>query len=180
MEATQPVYDDLEADDGTSQLIDRIRDLKAEIAAPTQAACGGDDPAPQATAADGDAIPAGRYVKVLDRDTAVERGIDPEVVDEMLGTDGEIVIVLEIEDGRWTQHERLADGSEEVGDLGTFTYDAEVWVTVSESGGCRGCVVGFKWTVVDGVLSLALAPVEGQSAYDDPVRVIMEGDFREE
>ncbi|MEP6660919.1 MAG: TRAP transporter substrate-binding protein DctP [Acidimicrobiales bacterium] len=184
-EAVQPVYDALQKDAATKDLIGRIREVKAKTAsAPAAAACDSSAAAPTTVtpSANGSAtIPLGRYAKVGTRAAYIERGLDPNVVDEMLGPDGEIVVVLEIADGRWTEYERLADGTEELGDLGSYSYDsAGHWVTEGASGGCRGCRAAFDWALVDGVLSLTLAPIDGYSDYPDDVHVITEGDFERE
>jgi hypothetical protein len=112
------------------------------------------------------------------REAGLARGLDPRIVDELLGPDGEIDIVLEIADGRWTQYQTRDNGQREVGDLGTYSYDSDGhWVTVSSSGGCRGCIGAFEWTFADGVLSLAFVPVDGEPPYDDGERLMAEGDY---
>jgi hypothetical protein len=180
-EAAQPLVDQLEQDAETQALIDRIRALKDEVApAPAVAACESNEPvAPPDVAPDGsDQIPQATYTRVVTREASLARGLDPAIVDELLGPDGEIDIVLEIADGRWTQYQTRDNGQREVGDLGTYSYDSDGhWVTVSSSGGCRGCIGAFEWTFADGVLSLAFVPVDGEPPYDDGERLMAEGDY---
>lgn len=181
--AVQPVYDTLEQDAVTKSLIAGIRRMKAEIpgAAPGVAPCDG-QPAPASDAADqgsGATIPNGTYTRVATTATGQERGLDPDIVAELLGPDGTIVINLKIADGRWTQHGSLDSGADEVGDFGTYTYDGEGhWVTVSESGGCHGCVGVFNWKLVDGVLSLSFAEGQGSKPPDDAERLMAEGEYQ--
>jgi TRAP-type C4-dicarboxylate transport system substrate-binding protein len=180
-EAAQPLVDQLEQDATTQALIDRIRALKDEVApAPAVAACESNKPvAPPDVAPDGsEQIPEATYTRVVTREASLARGLDPVIVDELLGPDGENVIVLEIADGRWTQYETPDNGQLRVGDLGTYSYDSDGrWVTVSSSGGCRDCVAAFDWTFADGVLSLTLVPIDGEPPYDDGERLITEGDY---
>jgi hypothetical protein len=179
--ASQPLIDQLEQDATTQALIDRIRTLKDDAApAPAVAACESNEPVSAADAApsESDQIPEGTYTRVVTREAGLARGLDPRIVDELLGPDGEIDIVLEIADGRWTQYQTRDNGQREVGDLGTYSYDSDGhWVTVSSSGGCRGCIGAFEWTFADGVLSLAFVPVDGEPPYDDGERLMAEGDY---
>jgi TRAP-type C4-dicarboxylate transport system substrate-binding protein len=178
-EAAEPIYAQLEQDPATASLIARIRELKEKTApAPPVTACEHEPGATEASSYAGPVIPNGRYTKVTTRAEALERGLDPSIVDEMLGPDGEITVMFEIEDGRWTQYEIADTGTAQEGDLGTYSYDSDgQWVTVSESGGCRGCVGVFDWTLEDGVLRLAIVPADDAAITDD-VRLITEGEFR--
>jgi TRAP-type C4-dicarboxylate transport system substrate-binding protein len=180
-EAAQPLVDQLEQDTTTQALIDRIRTLKDEAApAPAVAACESNEPvSPSDVAPDeSDEIPQATYTRVETRDAGLARGLDPAIVDELLGPDGEIEIVLEIADGRWAQYQTQDNGQREVGDQGTYSYDSDGrWVTVSTRGACVDCIVAFEWTFANGVLSLALSPVDGEPPYDDGVRLMTEGDY---
>jgi hypothetical protein len=180
--AAGEVYAALEQDPTTAALITSIGDVKAQAdPGPSVEACPHGQAAEEGTSGyAGPVIPDGTYVKVATEADATARGLDPAIVGPMLGDDGELVVVLEIEDGRWMQYDELADGTRELGDLGTSTYDAEGrWVTVSESGGCRGCESVVDWSFEDGVLSLAFAAGEDEPIPDD-ARLIVEGDYTAE
>jgi TRAP-type transport system periplasmic protein len=180
--AAGAVYAALEQDPTTAALITGIRDLKAQATPrPAVDACQHGEAAEDETSAyAGPVIPDGTYVRVATEADATTRGLDPAIVGPMLGDDGELVVVLEIEDGRWAQYEELDDGTRELGDLGLSTYDPDGrWVTVSESGGCRGCEAVVDWSFTDGVLSLAFAAREGEPIPDD-ARLIVEGDYTAE
>jgi hypothetical protein len=176
------VYAALEQDPTTAALITGIQDLKAQAdPGPAVEACRHGQAADEdASAYAGPVIPDGTYVRVTTEADATARGLDPAIVGPMLGDDGQLVVVLEIEDGSWTQYEELADGTRELGDLGVSTYDPSGrWVTVSESGGCRGCEAVIDWSFADGVLSLAFAP-SSEGPVPDDARLIVEGDYTAE
>lgn len=177
--AAELVYADLERDPATAALISSISDLKAQAGTPPAVAACEHEQAEQTAEYGGPVIPNGTYSKLTTRADAIARGLDPSIVDQMLGPDGEIVVEYQIADDQWTQSEVLDDGTKPVGDLGTYTYDeAGRWVTVSESGGCRGCVQVLDWNFADGVLSLAFSPSGGEFVTDDG-RLIVEGDYQQ-
>lgn len=179
--AVQPVYDELEADPATKDLITRIRVLKSATPNPAPvAACthATNQEAPTATD-DGQAFPNGTYTRLVTRTDATERGLDPSVVDPMLGDDGVIPISLVIKDGRWTLKVTEDNGVTEVGDLGTYSYDDQGhWVQVSESGGCRGCRASIDWSFTDDVLTLTFAAAQEQRPPTDDERLMVEGDYQ--
>jgi TRAP-type C4-dicarboxylate transport system substrate-binding protein len=179
--AAGAVYAALEQDPTTAALIAGIRDLKTQAdPGPAIEACQHGPAEEQTSGYAGPVIPDGTYVRVTTEADAAARGLDPAIVGPMLGDDGQLVVVLEIEDGSWTQYEELVDGTRELGDLGVSTYDPDGrWVTVSESGGCRGCEAVIDWSFADGVLSLAFAPGDGEPIPDD-ARLIVEGDYAAE
>lgn len=122
-----------------------------------------------------DTIPNGTYTRVATHANGDALGLDPQLVNEILGADGELPVSIEIEDDRWTLYVTNDAGVSEQGDLGASTYDNRGrWVTVSESSGCRGCVIAFDWTYAEGTLSLTLSPVEGRE-YPDGERFVTEG-----
>lgn len=178
-DAARPVYNELEQDRTTKQLIDSIRTLKADATpATTVAPC--DNAAEGATTQNvGATIPFGTYTKTATTQEATDMGIDPTIAAEVLGPSGEAKFSFAIEDGRWTEYDYGGPGgTRQVGDLGTYTYDDRGrWITVSESGGCARCIVGYEWTFNNGVLTLNLADVAGHSEYDDFVRLITQGTF---
>ena len=177
--AVQPVYDMLDTDETTRTLISRIRALSAEVtpAAPVEACthqlpATGDSTGPSAT------IPPGTYVKKVDRAVEIARALDPAVVDEFLDADGQLTLQLVIDGDRWTESQVFDDGTTEVGDLGTFSYDDQGrWVTVSTSGGCRGCTGTLDWTFKDGVLTLNADHNVPNNELDDSERLHSEGEW---
>ncbi|CAN5659668.1 hypothetical protein BH18ACT3_BH18ACT3_15150 [soil metagenome] len=174
--AAAPVYEELEADPATRAMIQRIRELAADVPAGAAVeACEHDGAGGEPNTQPAETIRDGTYVKTVNRDVEIARGLDPAVVNEFMGADGELVLTLTFEHGRWTQRNVLEDGSLEVGDVGTFSYDEEGrLVTVSTSGGCRGCTGVFDWSLADGVLTITAA--EGQGL-DDAERLHSEGDW---
>ena len=127
-----------------------------------------------------DTIPIGSYRRTATREDAVADGLDPGVVDEILGADGELTIVWRFDDGSWTESANDAGGDVfEVGDGGTYTYDEDGHlVTTSQSGGCRGCVGAMDWALTDDVLTMTLVPFEGHPGpYHDDEMLITNGDY---
>jgi len=176
-DAVTPVYEMLEADPATAELMQKIRALSREITAVSRVEACTHEPEETSDGQPGESIPFGSYVKEVDRDEEIARGLDPAVVDEFLGEDGMLTLMLEIDDAGWTQLAVVDDGSTEGGDLGTYSYDADGhWVTVSSSGGCRGCTVVLDWTFADGVLTLAAADVP-DNELDDDERLNVEGEW---
>ena len=126
-----------------------------------------------------EAIPDGTYSRVVIGEEAVAAGFDPEVVETVIGADGELPIVLKVAGDRWSLFVTNDSGIAELGDLGTASYDGDGrWVIVSESVGAPGVVEVLDWTMSDGMLSLAYAPVEGHIV-GDPGLIIMEGSFEQ-
>jgi TRAP-type C4-dicarboxylate transport system substrate-binding protein len=123
-------------------------------------------------------IPPGTYSRVILRDEAIAEGFDPDLVDAMLGPDGELPTAIEITTDRWIHHVTNDAGFSEIGDLGTYTYDEDGrFVATSESTGCPGCVATLDWTLTNGILTLKSTPVDGQEAPYDDERLMVEGDW---
>ena len=109
-------------------------------------------------------------------------GLDPGVADQVLGPDGELTIVYEFDAGRWTASGNFYDNDVfEIGDFGTYTFDGDGrLVTTSANSQSRGFVAVIEWTLEDGLLTLALVPVEGQRPYD-PVEILMtDGEYAQD
>lgn len=178
IEAAAPVYADLEVDPATAALIDRISALKLEL--PARSAiepCAAESGETSTPPTDGDTIPVGTYERQIT--TADGADLDPGAVADILGPTGELRTELVIEPDAWTLYVLDSNGERSVGDLGTYKYDSDgLWVTVSTSGGCAGCIVGFDWSIDGDELTLVLAEVDGHSTYDDGVRLMTEGSYR--
>jgi TRAP-type C4-dicarboxylate transport system substrate-binding protein len=168
MEAAQPVYEHLEADPVARGLIASFREMKVGVPHGTAVeSCGTSHTSPSTDAAPaGNVIPLGSYTRTITAADGEALGLDPAVVAEMLGPSGQIETTLEIGDGRWTLHV-ASDDFTGIGDFGAYTYDDQGrWRTVSESGGCHGCVGLMQWTMEDGVLTLNFAPDVAQGQGD--------------
>jgi hypothetical protein len=112
-----------------------------------------DPPAGNVPANDG--IPDGTYSRTATREDGEALGMEPALLDAVLGADGELPIEFEIEGDQWRHYVTNDAGIRELGDLGTSSYDKDGrWVTVSESTGCPGCVSTFEWTDDKGTLTL--------------------------
>ncbi len=176
--AAAPVYAELEADPSTGAMIDRIDDLELEL--PTSSSivpCGPGQDTATTEPFDGDTIPIGTYERTIT--TADGSDLDPTIVADILGPSGEKLTELEIAADAWTLYEVTDDGERSVADLGTYHYDSDGrWITVSTSGGCSGCVIGFDWTLDGDQLTLTLAEVADHSIYDDGVRLMTEGGYQ--
>jgi len=99
-------------------------------------------------------IPPGMYSRVILREEAIAEGFAPDLVDAMLGTDGEMPLALEITADGWTIHVTNDAGFSEVGDLGTNEYDANGnWIARTAGG-----FLTYEWSLVDGMLTLTLLP----------------------
>lgn len=115
-------------------------------------------PAPDdgTTAVDVARIPDGRYARTVTAADAEGVDLPPEQVEDFLGRDGELPMVLEF-DGSNVKHYVTNDaGVEELGDLGTLDYPEDgQFVLTSESTGCPGCVYTHGWTLEGAQLTLA-------------------------
>jgi hypothetical protein len=128
-------------------------------------------PAPAATtaAADGSdyagpTIPPGFYTRHLTpeeaRTSAEGLGLTPDAIDEAVGSAADdLAFSFKVGDGVWAQYAAVDGGEPQVGDSGTFSYDADGnWSTVSNSTGCPGCVLVYRWSVQAGRLTLEVIP----------------------
>jgi hypothetical protein len=129
-------------------------------------ACGGEDagggdstlsattPTAEAVPIEG-RIPDGRYARTLTAADAEAAGLSSDLAKEFLGSDGELPVAF-VFDGDRFQHLVTNDaGVEELGDLGTLSYDEEGRIVMtSESTGCPGCIGEFEWTIEADSLTL--------------------------
>jgi TRAP-type C4-dicarboxylate transport system substrate-binding protein len=123
-------------------------------------------------------IPPGTYSRVILRDEAIAEGFDPELVDAMLGPDGELPEAIEITTDGWVHHVTNDAGFSEVGDLGTYSYDEDGrLVLTSESTGCPGCVAVVDWTLANGILTLKFGDVDGPEDPYDEGHLLYVGDW---
>jgi TRAP-type C4-dicarboxylate transport system substrate-binding protein len=152
--------------------------------APTQTETTPDDglpaesPSTTEASSSAETIPPGTYSRVILRDEAIAEGFDPELVDAMLGPDGELPEAIEITPDGWLHHVTNDAGFSEVGDLGTYTYDEDgLLVLTSESTGCPGCVVVVDWTLTNGILALKFGDVDGPEDPYDEGHLLYVGDW---
>jgi hypothetical protein len=80
-------------------------------------------------------------------------GLEPDVLDALLGTDGEAPVALEIAGDRYTRYVTNDAGRAEVGDVGTTSYDDGGRSVAVSEGGCAGCTVAYEWSYDDGTLT---------------------------
>jgi hypothetical protein len=137
-----------------------------------------------ATEADrsGPTIPAGLWTRHLTpaqaRADAKRFGLTPDAVEEIAGSFSEdLAYSFKVDDGVWAQYQALDGGESTVGDSGTFTYDADGnWDTVSNSTGCPGCVLVYRWSVQGDELTLNAVPGHDE----DPVALfVTEGTYQQ-
>jgi TRAP-type C4-dicarboxylate transport system substrate-binding protein len=169
--AAQPVYADLEKDDGTAALIDKIRELKATAPpTPPVPACGdvGQESGTETSAIpnkDANAATSalnGVYRYEVTKDFLVEKGVDPGAAEENSG-----VHTVTMNDGEFT----------------------DAWSSANASGSCSGRYTSsgnrftFRWqTVCTGDVSMSLtvegdqliwSEVESLPPYDDAEYQVM-------
>jgi hypothetical protein len=131
--------------------------------------------------ADAATIPDGTYSRVATKGLAEEMGLDLEIVEPMLGADGEIPISLEITEGRWTHFYADDGGVLQPGDFGTYSYDVHGnWVAVSDNTESHGRSLTFSWTLDAGVLTLTPGSSGDEDPPTDDERLMMEGAYRQE
>jgi TRAP-type C4-dicarboxylate transport system substrate-binding protein len=121
-------------------------------------------------------IPDGVYRRVATVAEGEAMGLDPQLVRDMVGPDGQTPIAFEISGDSWTHLVTNDAGIEEVGDRGTSSYDEQGrWVQTNQSGSFP-----YLWELRDGVLSIQpdyqWAEAQGIEVADD-VRFNTEGDF---
>ena len=119
-------------------------------------ACGGSDEteseatADTATGAQGSmdtsGFPEGSFEHIATVEEAVSNGYTRQEARQAFGADGELPSTFVFEDGSWQHIVVYDDGSSEVGDHGTYTAEGDEIAMLSESDGCPGCVVTYRWT----------------------------------
>ena len=108
-----------------------------------------------ATTPPGAVIPDGTYSRTATRAEGEELGLDEGLLDAVLGADGEMPVILEIEGDLWWFSVANDAGVFELGDLGTLTYeDDDRVVMVSESTGSPGGTMVLEWTFDGEVLEM--------------------------
>jgi TRAP-type C4-dicarboxylate transport system substrate-binding protein len=121
-------------------------------------------------------IPDGIYRRVATVAEGEAMGLDPQLVREWAGRDGQSPVAFEITGDSWKHLATNEAGIEEVGDRGTSSYDEEGrWVLTNQFGSFP-----YLWSVRNGVLTLqpdlGFAEDLGIEVPDD-VRFNTEGDF---
>jgi TRAP-type C4-dicarboxylate transport system substrate-binding protein len=121
-------------------------------------------------------IPDGVYRRVATVAEGEAMGLDPQLVREWTGPDGQTLLAFEISGDSWTHLATNDAGIEEVGDRGTSSYDDQGrWIQTNQFGSFP-----YLWELRDGVLSLQpdaeWAEEQGLEVPDD-VRFNTAGDF---
>jgi hypothetical protein len=129
-------------------------DAAADGPAQTSSSASATDPA--STQVSTSALPNGSYEHTATLAEALDAGFSRKEVAEAFGGDGKLPITFTFEDGSWQHIVVLDDGTREVGDNGTYTVDGNKLVTTSESDGCFGCIVTYRWTLDGNMLSLTV------------------------
>lgn len=155
-QAVQPVYDQLEQDEATAGLIERMRELKES--APEPAAVRSCEPrsAPPHASAEADApggstFPEGIVRTEMSAEILRNRGVPP--------TDASVydgIVTVTHEDGRWSI---IIEGPEEIRCTGTYTLESGR-ITYVMTPACRDIPDGTvlfsaAWTVKDGMQVLS-------------------------
>ena len=119
-------------------------------------ACGSADPDPVApvaqsvsptaataaptTASKPQPVPNGTYFTTATRERAKAAGFDDALIEEAYGPDGTLEIVLRLQNGLWTQLADYDGAALDLGDAGSYRFEADQMVMTSTSTGCPGCV----------------------------------------
>ena len=118
--AAQPVYEVLQADPLTKELIGQIRAMKAQATSSGDAItpCGpASSGAPTTTNAEPSEFPEGVYRADLPPEYLIEKGMDAQTAYELGG-----IVTLTIEDGRWRGHTQSAHNWPDCG--GPYSVEA--------------------------------------------------------
>jgi TRAP-type transport system periplasmic protein len=171
-DALEPIIAELGQDTTTGEFIERIQELAESITAEqppvVPEGCAADEPVPAVAGEepetwDGSAIPDGTYEKSVTREEAVAAGVPVSFLDqpdEFLGID-EFHITIRLQDGHYQFLANYVGGTQ-VGDRGTYTYDASGrLVKTSNSSGCPGCTSVFEWSFEEDTLVLEVSEDEG-------------------
>jgi hypothetical protein len=141
----------------------------------TRAATDADDSGPT--------IPAGLYTRHLTpaeaRADAGRLGLTDDQAESFVSAVSEdLAFSFKIGDGVWAQYQTVDGGQPELGDSGTFTYDAEGnWATVSNSTGCPGCLLVYQWSVGGDALTVKVVPGHDEDAIST---FVTEGTYQRE
>jgi hypothetical protein len=118
--AAQPVYEVLQADPLTKELIGQIRAMKAQATSSGDAItpCGpASSGAPTTTNAEPSEFPKGVYRADLPPEYLIEKGMDAQTAYELGG-----IVTLTIKDGRWRGHTQSAHNPPDCG--GPYSVEA--------------------------------------------------------
>ena len=118
-------------------------------------------------------IPDGVYRRVATVAEGEAKGLDPQLVREMAGRDGQVPVAFEISGDSWKHLVTNDAGIEEVGDRGTSSYDEQGrWVLTNQFGSFP-----YLWSLRNGVLTLRPDADRMRIEVPDDVRFVTEGDF---
>ena len=147
--AAQPVYEALEADPLTKELIGQIRAMKAQAISSTAAVtpCGpARSHAPTTTNAEPSEFPEGVYRADVPPEYLIEKGMDAHTADELGG-----IWTLTFKDGRWRGHTQSAHNWPDCG--GPYSVEAGRVSLVDDQCGASHLVMSARWKLEDGELT---------------------------
>ncbi len=147
--AAQPVYEALEADPLTKELIEQIRAMKAQAPSSGDAItpCGpASSRAPTTTNADPSEFPEGVYRADLPPEYLIEKGMDAQTAYELGG-----INTLTFKDGRWRGHLQSALNPPDCG--GTYSVEAGRFSLRDDQCGPSHVVMTASWKLEDGELT---------------------------
>ena len=149
--AARPVYEVLEEDPQTKELIEQIRVMKARLSArpgASPAACGSSvgSRAPAPTSTEASEFPEGVYRADVPAEYLIERGMDSQTAHDLGG-----IWTLTIKDGRWRGHTQSALNHPDCG--GTYSVKAGRVSLRDDECGASHVVMTARWKLEDGELT---------------------------
>jgi hypothetical protein len=147
--AAQPVYEELQADPPTKEVIGKIRAMKARTTSSRDAVtpCGpASSRAPTTTNAEPSEFPEGVYRADLPPEYLIEKGMDAQTADELGG-----INTLTFKDGRWRGHTQSAHNWPDCG--GPYSVEAGRVSLHDDQCGVSHVVMTARWKLEDGELT---------------------------
>jgi C4-dicarboxylate-binding protein DctP len=147
--AAQPVYEVLQADPLTRELIGQIRAMKAQATSSGDAItpCGpASSGAPTTTNAEPSGFPEGVYRADLPPEYLIEKGMDAQTAYELGG-----MVTLTIKDGRWRGHTQSVHNWPDCG--GPYSVEAGRVSLRDDQCGASHVVMSARWKLKGGELT---------------------------
>jgi TRAP-type C4-dicarboxylate transport system substrate-binding protein len=146
--AAQPVYEVLQADPLTKELIGQIRAMKAQATSSGDAItpCGPASGGAPTTNAEPSEFPEGVYRADLPPEYLIEKGMDAQTAYELGG-----IVTLTIKDGRWRGHTQSAHNWPDCG--GPYSVESGRISLRDDQCGASHLVMSARWKLEDGDLT---------------------------
>ena len=149
-QAARPVYEVLEADPQTKELIEQIRAMKAQATSAGDAISARADPAssgaPPTTTQSLRSSPRASTAPILPPEYLIEKGMDSQTAYDLGG-----IVTLTIKDGRWRGHTQSALNPPDCG--GTYSVEAGRFSLRDDQCGPSHVVMTARWKLEDGELT---------------------------